>query len=120
MLEKIKIKNEYIGFGYEGKYQYDEWKTILKYKGRQFTLKFKQGLGYCGKEPNLKDVLECCILDTDYINYEYYEYLSIFGYEDSSKNKHIYKKTISQSKRFLKFIGDEFDNLREEIEEELI
>ena len=84
----------------------DNWKTTLKYDGRQCTLYFSQGFGFHGKEPKLKTVLESFLADSSYVNYSVEEFTNEFGY-DCYEGERIYNNIIKHDKKLQKLLGSE-------------
>ena len=119
MAKKVRVENEYMGYKKEDNWQFNEWKTTLKYGNKQMTVPFKMGIGLSG-EPEVRDVLSSLISDRACVLYsrDFEDFCADLGYDpDSRKAEKIYNDIKKQSAKLEKFLGDDLDKIAKELEE---
>ena len=89
--------------------------VTLRHQRRQFTLDFFQGPAH-EKEPDIDDVLDCVILDSQGIDNarSFEDWASDFGYDtDSRKAEAIFKTCKRQRAELKRLMGNDYDSLLE-------
>jgi len=108
----------------------DHWKVALQRRERtgkrynarkdgtaivaRMTVYFSMGYGHHGAEPEVQDVLDCLLSDSDVLDREFEDWASDLGYDsDSRKAERIYKACLKSSGKLKAFLGEElFEQMR--------
>lgn len=86
----------------------DHWKVVIKKNGRRMTSYYSMGYGHKGREPKLKEVLDCFASDASSVENlrSLEEWARDLGYdEDSRKAEKIYKTIGKQAERLKTLLG---------------
>lgn len=80
----------------------------------KLTTYFSKGIGHKGKRPNVEEVLDCLISDSDALEYTFEDWCLNLGYEeDSIKALKTYEVCYAQAKALIIFLGKErFNELK--------
>ncbi len=92
----------------------DEWqqnangyRCTLRYKGRQYSLDFWQGVGISG-DPTAESVLECLLSDAS-VSDGFEEFCGEFGYDtDSRKAERLHKACLKIRDNMERLLGEDF------------
>ena len=91
----------------------DNWKVVIKMKGKQYTIFYSMGFGHNGKEPSLKLVLETLQADLSLIQDGYEWYLNNIGSEDTREERKAFKYDERQAEKLEIFFGDKFEEFKD-------
>ncbi len=102
----------------------DHWKVVLAipFKDQQrgmsthhkMTLTFSMGFGHNGAQPDVADVLDCLLSDSDALERDFEEWASDLGYDpDSRTAERTYKACLKSGEKLKAFLGtDLFERMR--------
>jgi hypothetical protein len=67
---------------------------------------YSKGVGHKGKRPTIEEVLDCLVLDSDAVGYNFEDWADNFGLDrDSRKAEKTYNICVEQGREFISFLG---------------
>lgn len=88
----------------------------IKYNGKSYTFPYQCNRS---RKPELKDVLDCLLLDASCADYTLDEFAEEFGYTKPSVAIKIYKACVRTQNALIRLFGDNYNDLQDEIEQGL-
>ncbi len=114
LIQQIEVKSEDRYIGYANKY-----KCTIKYEGKKGVFEFTDSVNNTnlGKEPLLKDVLSCLVMDFNSKEDNFDEFCLNFGYSnDSIKSLNIFKAILKNAAKMDHIFGAKMELLSKEFE----
>ncbi len=108
-VKNLGVETEDSGGGRQ--WTYNSYRVTLKYKSRQLTTSFKQGLAH-KEDPEAHDVLGCMLVDASSVaGVSFEDFCSEFGYDpDSRRAEKLFKDCNSNAKKLIRFLGTDIED----------
>ena len=114
LIEQIEVKHEDRLIGYANKY-----KVRISYQKRSGVFEYTDSVANTneGKEPEIKDVLYCLVMDYTSASETFQDFCDEFGYDnDSIKSLNIFKACQKNSEKMKRIFGPVLNALHKEYE----
>lgn len=92
------------------------YKCKIQYNGKSYTFNYQCNRS---RKPELKDVLDCLLLDASCADYTLDEFAEEFGYTKPSVAIKTHKACVRTQKALTRLFGDNYNDLQNEIEQGL-
>lgn len=90
----------------------NNYKSTLKYQGRQLTTYFSKGIGLKG-EPTADEILNCYQCDIGCIRDGYEYFIDSFGYEDTGKTKKLFRDMVKEESSMKRLLMEKYEEFLE-------
>ena len=114
LIDQIEVRHEDRLIGYANKY-----KVKISYQGRSGVFEYTDSVANTneGKEPEIKDVLYCLVMDYTSASETFEDFCDEFGYDnDSIKSLNIFKACQKNSEKMKRIFGPVLNALHKEYE----
>ena len=114
LIEQIEVKHEDRLIGYANKY-----KVRISYQKRSGVFEYTDSVANTneGKEPEIKDVLYCLVMDYTSASETFQDFCDEFGYDnDSIKSLNVFKACQKNSEKMKRIFGPVLNALHKEYE----